>query len=153
MNFPSPEMDFSDDFSSIKNIESLRLLASDLSRRLENANNTIDSQRQIARNSVAAADRCRRSLVEVSITLRLEMSKSDSIRRRKMKEEEAKSFEAAKVTKRVILDKLRLAELDYQISPSLRASKKIDAMKGASSPSIQNINHHSSLSTIFYCRD
>lgn len=134
-------MELSDDFSSIDNIESLRLLASDLSRRLENANNTIDVQRQITRNSVVAADTCRKSLIEVSITLRLEMSKSDSNRRQRMKEEEAKSFEAAKVKKRNILDKLRLAELDYQISPSSRASKKIDVMKGASSPSSNYIDY------------
>ena len=117
-------------FSAIKNVETLQLLAADLSRRLENANNTLEAQRRVANNSIATAEKCRRNLVEVSKTLRLEVAKNESQRRQKLKEDEANNFEIAKRKRKIIQDKLRLAELDYQISPSLRASKRIDKMKG-----------------------
>ena len=123
-------------FTAIRNVETLQLLASDLSRRLENANNTIEAQRRVAKNSIASAERCRRNLADASTTLRLEMAKNDSHRRQKMKEDEANNFETVKRKRRIILDKLRLAELDYQIAPSARSSKRIDQMKGMSVYSI-----------------
>lgn len=117
------------DFSGIKNVNTLQLLVADLSRRLENANNTIDAHKSVARNSVVSADRCRRDLTDISITLRLEMAKSDCQKRQKLKEEEAKNFEINKGKRRVVQEKLRMAELDYHINPSNKASKRIDAMK------------------------
>lgn len=117
-------------FSGIKNVETLQQLAADLSRRLENANNTVEAQRRVAKNSIATAEKCRRNLVQVSTTLRLEMAKNESQRRQKLKEDEANNFETAKRKRKMIQDKLRLAELDYQIQPSLRASQRIDKMKG-----------------------
>jgi hypothetical protein len=117
------------DFSGIKNVDTLQLLVADLSRRLENANNTIDAHKSVAKNSVTSADRCRRDLTEISITLRLEMAKSDCQKRQKLKEDEAKNFEIDKGKRRIVQEKLRMAELDYHMSPSNRASKRIDAMK------------------------
>jgi hypothetical protein len=116
-------------FSGIKNVDTLQLLVADLSRRLENANNTIDAHKSVAKNSVVSADRCRRDLTEISITLRLEMAKSDCQKRQKLKEDEAKNFEIDKGKRRIVQEKLRMAELDYHINPSNRASKRIDAMK------------------------
>jgi hypothetical protein len=109
--------------------DTLQLLVSDLSRRLENANNTIDAQKKVAKNSVATAERCRRHFSEVSVNLKLEIAKSESQRRQKLKEDEANNFESTKKRKRIIQEKLRMAELDYQISPSKKASQRIDRMK------------------------
>lgn len=116
-------------FSDITDFDTLQLLISDLSRRLTNANNTIDAQKRVSKNSIAVADRCRAHLAETSTHLRLELSKSEGYQRKKMKEDETNNFENDKKRKRALEEKLRMAQLDYEMSASKPLAKRIDAMR------------------------
>ena len=116
-------------FSDITDFDTLQLLISDLSRRLTNANNTIDAQKRVSKNSIAVADRCRAHLAETSTHLRLELSKSEGYLRKKMKEDETNNFENDKKRKRALEEKLRMAQLDYEMTASKPLAKRIDAMR------------------------
>ena len=116
-------------FSDITDFDTLQLLISDLSRRLENANNTIDAQKRVSKNSIAVADRCRTHLADTSTHLRLELSKGDSYTRKKTKEDETNNFENDKKHKRALEEKLRMAQIDYEMTASKNLAKKIDTMR------------------------
>lgn len=117
-------------YSGIKNVETLQLLVADLSRRLENANHTIEAQKKVAKNSIMIAETCRRNTAITSLTLRLEVAKNESYKRQKLKEDEIKSFELDKQKRKVLYERIRMSELDYQIQPSSLVLKKINKMKG-----------------------
>jgi len=117
-------------FAEITDFDTLQLLVSDLSRRLENANNTIDAQKRVSKNSVAVADRCRTRLAETSTHLRLELSKAESYQRKKSKEDETANFENDKKRRRALEEKLRMAVIDYEMVASKALAKKIDWMRG-----------------------
>jgi uncharacterized protein len=117
------------DFSEITNFDTLQLLISDLSRRLENANNTIDAQKRISKNSVAVAERCRRHLAEASTNLRLELAKSDSQGRQKTKQEEANNYEVDKKKMKAIEENLRMTRIDFEMTGEKPLMKKIDKLK------------------------
>ena len=113
-------------FSDITNFETLQLLASDLSRRLENANNTIEAQKKIAKNSIAVAQDCRQHLMETSNNLRFELSKCDYQNRQKLKVDETHIYEVGKKQKHSLEEQIRMARIDYDMTAAKPLLKKID---------------------------
>jgi len=110
-------------------VERLQLIISDLSRRLQNAQHTIDAQREISKKSTALAERFRRELGEAHNRLRLETAKNVTTARKKVHAEEAARFEHNKEKSTKMHDDVRMALLDRQMQGMRTTSNKIEKMK------------------------
>eukprot|EP00605_Chrysophyceae_sp_TOSAG23-4_P001590 GSChrysophyteH1.ASY1.ANO1.1745.1 assembled CDS len=139
---PSAEIqlpDFADDISAKASskrsvhtdadVERLQLIISDLSRRLQNAEHTIDAQRALATKSAALAEQFRRELGEAHNRLRLETAKNVTAARKKVHAEEASRFEKNKAKATKMHDDVRMAILDRTMQGMRTTSNKIENMK------------------------
>lgn len=134
-----PVADFAEDISAKidasiskhtnEDVERLQLIISDLSRRLQNAQHTIDAQRELAKKSSALAERFRRELGEAHNRLRLETAKNVTVARKKVHAEEASRFEKNKVKATKMHDDVRMAILDRTMQGMRTTSNKIENMK------------------------
>jgi len=137
----APLPDFTQDVSTVvvseapqhsnADVERLQLIVSDLSRRLQNAQHTIEAQREVAKKSAALAERFRRELGEAHNRLRLETAKNISTTRKKVHVEEATRFERNKEKATKMHEAVRNAILDRTSQGMRGTSSKIEKMKSA----------------------
>jgi len=134
----APLPDFTQDVSTVvvsevqhsnADVERLQLVISDLSRRLQNAQHTIEAQREVAKKSAALAERFRRELGEAHNRLRLETAKNISTSRKKVHVEEATRFERNKEKATKLHEAVRNAILDRTSQGMRGTSNKIEKMK------------------------
>lgn len=122
-------------------VERLQLIVSDLSRRLQNAQHTIEAQRDVAKRSAALAERFRRELGEAHNRLRLETAKNVSTLRKKTHAEEAVRYERNKLKATKMHEEVRNAILDRTSQGMKSTSHKIENLK--KSVSVLEIEHES----------
>lgn len=106
-------------------IDKLTLLVNDLSRRLQNAQHTIESHKQVAKNSTGTAEVFRSLMTDMSNILRLETSRNATYMRKKVHGEEAARFEADKKKANRMQDELRMLMVDHQMSGMKREPAKL----------------------------
>jgi ankyrin repeat protein len=139
VNNPAPLPDFTQDVSATQvssvvqhtseDVERLQLVIADLSRRLLNAQHTIEAQREVAKKSAALAERFRRELGEAHNRLRLETAKNISSARKKVHAEEAARFERNKIKATKMHEAVRNAILDRTSQGMRTTSNKIEKIK------------------------
>lgn len=135
----APLPDFTQDVSTVvvsevpqhsnEDVERLQLIISDLSRRLQNSQHTIEAQREVAKKSAALAERFRRELGEAHNRLRLETAKNISTSRKKVHVEEATRFERNKEKATKMHESVRNAILDRTSQGMKGTNSKIEKMK------------------------
>lgn len=104
------EEDLPDDISSLKS------LVLDLSRRLQNAQHTIEAERKTTQIALHQAADYRLRLSETVQTFRLESSRLKNIEYRTSKQSEAQKFEDNKGKGTKLYEKAKYAELDHQMT-------------------------------------
>jgi ankyrin repeat protein len=114
---------------SPEDVQRLKLLVSDLTRRLQNAQHTIEAERNVAKNATAQAEYYRIKITDISNVLRLENSKNLNLERKKIKETEAIKFEANKLRAAKLHDELRLVELDHLMTKYKKEPLKLTRLR------------------------
>ena len=109
--------------------ETLKLLVSDLSRRLQNSQHTVDSQRRSMRNAVGNSEIFRSQMGEMSNVLRMEAARNSAYMRKKVKDEEAARYESDKRKSSKAHEDLRMAMIDQGIQGLTRETAKVSKMK------------------------
>lgn len=110
-------------------VGTLKNIIIDLTRRLQNANHTIESQQQRLNQSSHLAEIYRMQVNELSNALRLETSKNTQLNRKQMKAEESRRFEMDKKKTTEIQEEIRLAIIDQAVKGSSRETNKIGRMR------------------------
>ena len=123
----------SQDIGSVDELPSdvgtLKNIIIDLTRRLQNANHTIESQQQRLNQSSHLAEIYRMQVNELSNALRLETSKNTQLTRKQMKTDESRRFEIDKKKTTEIQEEIRLAIIDQAVKGSSRETNKIGRMR------------------------
>ena len=94
-------------------VERLKLIISDLSRRLQNAQLTIESERSIAENALVQTEIYKTKVLNISNILRLEKAKNANLERKRIQDVETQKFEKNKKLAAELHDELRIVELDH----------------------------------------
>ena len=110
-------------------LETLKLLVSDLSRRLQNSQHTIDSQRRSVRHAVGTSEIFRSQVGEMSNVLRMEAARNSAYMRKKVKDEEAARYESDKKKSSKAHEDLRMAMIDQGIQGFTRETAKVTKLK------------------------
>jgi ankyrin repeat protein len=93
----------------------LHKIVNDLSRRLQNAHHTIESQKLRIKTSSYNAEMYRRQIHDLQEKLRLEISKNDQLSRKKIRDEESINYETIKNKSSKLQTDLRVALLDQNV--------------------------------------
>lgn len=112
-----------------KDIEQLQLIISDLTRRLHNAQHTVDAQKRIASNATRASSRFRDQIGGISNALRMEVSRNTTLLRKQTQGEEARRFDRNKKKAAKMQEDVRMAILDHGMQGLSRPSQKVQKMK------------------------
>lgn len=96
--------------------EELQLIISDLSRRLQNAQHTVETQRRVAKANMAQANFFRKRISDISGTLKMETQKNVNNERKIVKERELKRYDEDKAKLTKLHEELRLSLLDHAVS-------------------------------------
>ena len=113
----------------LKEVERLSALIDDLSRRLQNANHTIEATKKVSKQASHTANRFRSHMGQVSNALRLETAKNATVQRKKLHAEEAQRFELNKKKATKAHDNVRMAILDHSMTGMKTPTQKILNMK------------------------
>jgi uncharacterized protein len=122
-------LEMQDEIHTENEVDRLKVMVSDLSRRLKNAQLTIESERTIAKNATLQANLYRQKLGQVSHMLRLESAKSFNIETKNMQLLEAKRFEANKEKASEMHQQLRLDEVDHWITKNKKEPLKLQRLR------------------------
>ena len=112
-----------------QNAEKLSLMVSDLTRRLRNAQHTIEAERNIARNALMQAELYRLQLGEVTKLLRLESAKAFNLEQKALQHTEGSRFESNKQKAAKLHEQLRIAELDHMMTGNKREPLKLTKLR------------------------
>jgi len=96
--------------------DQLQIIINDLARRLQNAQYTIDAQRNISIDSIGKATMAKKELEVVSRRFQLEIAKSASSQRKQLKNEEARKYEIEKKRNEKYQEDLRFAIIDHSMT-------------------------------------
>jgi len=110
-------------------VQNLQLLLSDLTRRLHNAQHTIESQKRAMKNSTATAEIFRSQLSSMSNVLRLETARNNTYMKKKIKDEESQRYENDKKKSNKAHEELRMAMIDHGITGMKREPVKLVKLK------------------------
>jgi ankyrin repeat protein len=110
-------------------VDSLKVIILDISRRLKNALHMVESQKVVASNAMRNCDTYRNRLRDMSVALSLETAKCDVFTRRKIKEEEFARYDKDQQKAQDMQNELRLALIDHSISNTKKTPIKIIKMK------------------------
>jgi ankyrin repeat protein len=110
-------------------VERLKVVVADLTRRLKNAQLTIEAERTIAKNAAAQADLYRQQVGYMSQMLRLESAKSSNIEAKSNQQLEAKRFEENKEKTAEILQQLRIEEVDHWMTKNKKEPLRLQKMR------------------------
>lgn len=115
--------------ASYKEVQNLQLLLSDITRRLHNAQHTIESQKRAMKNSTATAEIFRSQLSSMSNVLRLETARNNTYMKKKIKDEESQRYENDKKKSNKAHEDLRMAMIDHGITGMKREPVKLVKLK------------------------
>ncbi len=125
---PEPDIETVNN-TSYKEVQNLQLLLSDLTRRLHNAQHTIESQKRAMKNSTATAEIFRSQLSSMSNVLRLETARNNTYMKKKIKDEESQRYENDKKKSNKAHEELRMAMIDHGITGMKREPVKLVKLK------------------------
>jgi len=108
--------------------EKLKLLVTDLSRRLANAVHTIEAQKMTIVKANVRVETTRKQFEDLNRQLHLEIAKNATLTRRKQQDEEAKRYEKTKIFAEKLHEEFRLATIDHQISGASREPLRISKL-------------------------
>jgi len=109
--------------------ERLKVLVTDLTRRLKNAQLTIEAERTIAKNASAQADLYRQKLGQVSNMLRLESAKSFNMETKYSQKAEAERYAGNKEKAGKLHEQLRLEEVDHWMTGHKKEPLKLQRIR------------------------
>jgi len=107
----------------------LKVQIADLTRRLKNAQLTIDAERTIAENAVAKADEYRLQIDQLSYMLGLESAKSFNIETKNMQFMESKRYEENKEKAGNLHQELRMEEVEFWMTKNKREPLKLQRLR------------------------
>ena len=107
----------------------LKVQIADLTRRLKNAQLTIEAERTIAENAVAKADEYRLQIEQLSYMLRLESAKSFNIETKNMQFMESKKYEENKEKAGNLHQELRMEEVEFWMTKNKREPLKLQRLR------------------------
>jgi hypothetical protein len=122
-------MIMSDNAGSNNEAERLKVQVADLTRRLKNAQLTIEAERIIAKNATAQADLYRQQIGYMSHMLRLETAKSFNIETRSTQQQEARRYEELKEKCAELHQKVRVEEVDHWMTKNKKEPLKLQRMR------------------------
>lgn len=97
-------------------VDSLKALVMDLSRRLQNSQHTIAAERKASSQAIQQAELYRSRLLEVESGFRIEAARIRNTDMKVRREKDAKRYEENKIKSAALVEELRIAELDAQIA-------------------------------------
>eukprot|EP01039_Chlorochromonas_danica_P007071 gene7071-7821_t len=97
-------------------IDSLKALVLDLSRRLQNAQHTVEAERRSAHQAMEQAEYYRHRLTETTSSFRIEAARIRNLEMKYRREHDGRRYEDNKVKMGALIEELRVAELDCQIA-------------------------------------
>lgn len=103
-----------------EDVESLKALVLDMSRRLQNAQHTIEAERLTATHAVQQADFYRCRLTETQSAFRVEAARIRNTDMKYRREKDARKYEENKAKNTALVEELRIAELDAQMAGMTR---------------------------------
>lgn len=103
----------------------LQLQVSDLTRRLQNAQHTIETEKAVAKNAETESSLLKQQLKEMAHSLRLETTKNMIAERKKKHQEEAVRYENNKLRAAKLHEELRMAEIDHAITRQKKEPLKL----------------------------
>lgn len=105
------------------------MVVADLTRRLKNAQLTIEAERTIAKNATAQADLYRQKMGSLSNILRLEAARTFNIESKHMQQMESQRFESNKERATNLHQQLRLEEVDFWMTKNKREPLKLQKLR------------------------
>jgi ankyrin repeat protein len=118
------------DFGDLPNdVDTLKVLVSDLNRRLQNAQGMAEMQKRIALECLNSNKSLRRELSETVRILTLERAKNDTLLKKKVLQQEAIRYDNIKSSTDRAHEELRDELIDNKIKAEYRETKKIKGMR------------------------
>ena len=115
-------------FSEV-DMERMQIIISDLSRRLKNAEHTIQAQRENMAKTIKTEETYRGRIGEISNMLRFETSKNSVQQRKALQVSEATRYENEKKRSTKLHEDLRMARIDHEMTGIRTESLKLKRMK------------------------
>lgn len=110
-------------------VDTLKVLVSDLNRRLQNALGMVEMQKRIASDSLNSNKSIRKELSEAVRMLALERAKNDTLLKKKVMQQEAIRYDNIKTSTDRAHEELRDELIDNKIKAEYRETKKIKGMR------------------------
>ena len=135
LNLPSEEEQIAEqkckDETAINSVEVDRLnsVIADLTRRLKNAQLTIEAERTIAQNATTQAELYKQEIENLSQILKLESAKSFNIENKSIQQRESQRYEINKVKASELLQEIRTEEVDFWITKHQKEPLKLQRMR------------------------
>ena len=107
----------------------LHSIIADLSRRLQNAQHTIQSQKDLANQAHSSSDNHRKRITDMALAYRLETAKNSTNERKQIKLTESAHYEESKAQGVQMHQKLRTMIIDQEMTKSKLLAIKIDNLK------------------------
>lgn len=109
--------------------QSLKSLVLDLSRRLQNAQHTIEAERKATLIAQKQVEYFRTRLTEISHSFKIETASFRNTENKAFRTIESKKFEDTKVLAAKLLEELRMAELDHQMTGMKSIPTKLQRLR------------------------
>ena len=135
LNLPSEEEQIAEqkckDEIAINSVEVDRLnsVIADLTRRLKNAQLTIEAERTIAQNATTQVELYKQEIENLSQILKLESAKSFNIENKSIQQRESQRYEINKVKASELLQEIRTEEVDFWITKHQKEPLKLQRMR------------------------